>query len=350
MDSLLKLELSLGKVRRHTGRKGINWMFCCPWHGENRPSCGLVLMDDGSAIGQCYTCEETFSLPKLYAHVKNITIQDAIEELEEKYRSEIRTDIHGLNKVKRYEDIEDEQHERARSRTELPKVKLAPYRSGKETHQYFFDRGFDEKDMEIHKIGWDKVRKRITIPFFHMDGTLSGFSGRAVLEQKLPSGKLSQNYIKHYGNEPKYYLYNNVPIGELMYGSHNFPEGNDTAILVEGLFDRIWMFKQGFENSLATIIAKMTVLRDGGSPQKDILHAMGIKKVVLFLDNDQAGDVGRKIAYELLKDDFIVLDAKYPEGYNDVLGDAERPPMTKKQIDQCIKIAKPFGTKKLQRI
>ena len=308
-------------------------------------------MDDGVVIGQCYTCEEKFTLPKLYAHVKDMSIMEAIDELEEQYRSEIRTDILGMGKIKHYEDIQAEERER-RKRRELPLTKLAPYRSGKETHEYFFNRGFDEDDMEIHKIGWDRTRKRVTIPLFHADGTLSGFSGRAVLEQKLPSGKLSNKYLKLYGEEPKYYLYDNVPIGELLYGSHNFELIDDTAILVEGLLDRIWMYKQGFPNSLATIIAKMTILRDGSSPQKDILHELGVKKVILMHDADEAGDVGRKLAYDLLKDDFVVLSAEYPKGYKDVLGEPREgiEPMSRKQIQAMINKAVPYGRKKLRRI
>ena len=104
LEKVLKYDLGLDKVRKHTGRKGMNWMFCCPFHGETRPSAGIVMSDDGSMFGQCYTCEETFTLPKLYAHVKDITILEAIEELEEEYRSEIRTDIHGISKIKRYEE------------------------------------------------------------------------------------------------------------------------------------------------------------------------------------------------------------------------------------------------------
>ena len=347
LKDVLKNELGLDKVRRHTGRKGLNYQFCCPFHGESRPSAGIVLQDDGAMFGQCYTCEETFTLPKLYAHVKGIEMMEAIDELEEKYRSEIRTEVMNIGRAKRYEDIDEE---RVWKRRELPKLKLAPFRSGKETHQYFYDRGFDEKDVEECKIGWDRTLKRITIPLFHADGVLAGFSGRAVLEQKLPNGNLSKSYIKHYGNAPKYFLYENVPINELLYGSHEFPEGEKTAIIVEGLFDRIWMRKMGFKNALSIIIAKMSFDRDGGSHQKDILHALGVETVIFMHDNDKAGSVGKQITYDLLKNDFRCYDTTYPEDYKDVLGDDENPPMTKKQIEKMLANKKPFGQKKLPRL
>ena len=345
LSTVLKYDLQLEKVKAHTGRKGKNFMFCCPFHGENRPSAGMLLDSDGSIYGQCYTCEETFSLPKLYAHVKNIEIMEAIDELEEKYRSEIRTEVFNMSKVKRYGE-----EERVWKRKELPKVKLAPFRSGKETHQYFYDRGFDEEDVKGCMIGWDRTRKRITIPMFHSDGTLVGFSGRAVLEQKNPDGSLSKKYKKVYGEESKYHLYDNVPINEIMYGSHEFPKGCKTAIIVEGLLDRIWMRKMGYFNALSIVIAKMSINKRGESHQKEILHELGVEEVIFMHDNDSAGEVGKKIAYDLLKDDFKCYDTVYPKGYSDVLGDTELPPMTKKQIEKILKEKTLYGKKKLRRI
>ena len=35
VDKILRYDLGLEKVRRHTGRKGINWMLCCPFFMEN---------------------------------------------------------------------------------------------------------------------------------------------------------------------------------------------------------------------------------------------------------------------------------------------------------------------------
>lgn len=346
LEIVLKEDLQLEKVRKHSGRKGNNWMFCCPFHGENRPSAGIVISDEGSAYGQCYTCEETFTLPKLYAEVHGVTISEAVDELEEKYRSEIRTEIMGVDKLKRYEDMEKGKVYR---RTDLPTFKLAPFRSGKSTHKYFYKRGFDDSDVQGCMIGWDTSKKRVTVPVFHPDGVLAGFSGRAVLDNKLPSGKMSEKYKKHYGNEPKYYIYDNFPIGEVLYGSHEFPKGEKTAIIVEGMFDRIWMRKLGYFNALSIIIAKMSRNNDGSSFQKDILHKLGVKNVVFMHDDDEAGRVGKEIAYEVLKGDFTCYDTSYPEGWDDPLGDAEHPPMTKKQVEKMLINKTIYGRKELPR-
>ena len=57
---------------------------------------------------------------------------------------------------------------------------LAPFKSGKETYQYFFDRGFDEETMEIFQIGYDILHRTVTVPVFWEDGTLAGIVGRYI--------------------------------------------------------------------------------------------------------------------------------------------------------------------------
>lgn len=348
LEEILKYELRLDKVRKHTGRKGSNWMFCCPWHGESRASAGIINTPDG-AYGQCYSCEETFSLIKLYSYVQGIEFGEASDELEEKFNAEMKSVVIGKENLKRYEDIqEDEEHKY--ERVELPRTKLAPYRSGKETHSYFFDRGFTEETVREAMIGWDRVRKRVTIPVFHPDGVLAGFTGRAVLEQKRKNGKYNPKYERIYGKQPKYYIYDNFPIAEVMYGSHEFYSEDNTAIIVEGTFDRLWLRQLGFTNVLSIIIAKMSIdKRTGQSYQKQILHDLGVKKVIFMHDGDDAGEVGKEVAHKILKEDFICYDTQYPKGYKDPMGDDDHPPMTKKQVLKMLKNKTNYGKKELKR-
>lgn len=337
--------------RKIQGRKGTNFQFLCPFHGERRRSAGILIDDSGDMYGQCFTCGEHFSLPKLYAHVHDISIMSAIDELEEKYRSEIRTEIMNADKLKSYDDILGEKRSSKGKRKELSKLDLAPYKSGKETHEYFFNRGFDMDDVVSNLIGWDRVRKRITIPIFYDDGVLAGFSGRAVLEERK-NGKVNKTYVKHYGEEPKYFLYDRLIIGDLLYGSHEFPEGEETVILVEGLFDRMWLKKLGFKNVMSTIIAKITIRDDGYSEQVNILKRKGIKNLVLMLDNDDAGKKGMKYIYDKLKKEFNIFIVEYPKEYKDVLGDDYNAPLSYKQVKKMIDNKKPYlkGTTKLKRL
>lgn len=351
LEEILKYDLQLDKVKRHTGRKGTNYMFCCPFHGESRPSAGIINTMDG-AYGQCYSCEETFSLMKLYAYVKGIEFGEAIDEISEKFNIEKKTVVIGKESLKRYDELLEAKEEQYK-RFELPRTKLAPFRSGKETHQYFFDRGFTEETVREAMIGWDRVRKRVTIPIFHPDGVLAGFTGRAVLEQKIErKGRMIYNpkYEKVYGKQPKYYIYENFPIAEVLYGSHEFYSEDDTAIIVEGTLDRLWLRQLGYTNVLSIIVAKMAIdKRSGTSYQKQILHDLGVKNVIFMHDDDDAGEVGKEVAYKLLKGEFRCYDTSYPKGWKDPLGDKDHPPMTRKQVDKMLSNKKPYGKKELPR-
>lgn len=346
MEEILRYDLGLDKVRKHIGRKGTNFMFCCPYHGETKPSAGILV----EGYGQCYSCEETFSLPKLYAFVKDIDFEEAVNEIEEKFNIEMKSEIIGKKRLKRYDDVIEQKAEKVK-RFELPRYKLAPFRSGKETHKYFFNRGFTKQTVQEAMIGWDRVRKRVTIPIFHRDGALAGFTGRAVLEQKLSNGKPNPKYLKVYRNEPKYYIYENFPIGEVLYGSHEFYSEDNTAIIVEGTLDRLWLRQLGFTNVLSIIIAKMAVDKKSGiSAQAQILHELGVKRVIFMHDNDKAGEVGKKVAYDILKGDFLCFDTQYPDGWKDPLGDDEHPPLTREQVEEMIENKITYGRKKLKRI
>ena len=345
VEELLKYDLGLEKVRRHVGRKGVNFQFCCPFHGETRPSAGVVIDNsDGSVYGQCYSCEETFSLAKLVAHVKEVEVYEAINYIEEKFNVEMRDTIVGKTKLRRYEEALELKRETTK-RFELPMTKLAPFRSGKETHKYFFERGFTKQTVKECLIGWDRVKKRVTIPVFHPDGALAGIIGRAVLEQKLPNGKPNPKYLKVYGNQPKYYIYDNFPIGEVLYGSHDFYSEDDTAIIVEGTLDRLWLRQLGFRNVLSIIVAKMSMdKKTGVSTQAQILHQLGVKRVVFMHDNDEAGEVGKAVAYKILKNEFICYDVKYPDGFKDPVG------LTREQVEYMLANKKLYGKKELKRL
>ncbi|MMZ46501.1 DNA primase [compost metagenome] len=332
----LLYDIGLEKIKSGAGDKGKNYRFCCPFHGERNPSAGVVVSHTG-VYGQCFTCKETFTLPKLVSQCMDYSIMEAVEFLEERFNVSFRGFSVEEKTLRRYDDAFEEESRKPKRR-ELPYYKLAPFRSGKETHKYYLDRGFDMNDVRVNMIGWDRVKKRITIPIFHADGVLAGFSGRAVLNEKLPGGRMNPRYEKVYGKQPKYLLYDHLPISELLYGSHDFFSTDKTAIICEGILDRQWYRKMGFRNCLSSIIAKIAKGGDNYSKQIEILHKLGVERIIFAQDADQAGSDGKERFYELAKDDFVCYDSKYPDGWKDILGDPEAgiPPMTRKQIQTML--------------
>ena len=183
---------------------------------------------------------------------------------------------------------------------------LAPFRSGQISHPYLLKRGFWQQDFIDFKLGWDSVKKRITIPFFDSNGNLLGFSGRAVLNTS------DLNYEATYGNEPKYFIYDHFNAKDYFYPLDKFAVKDNTVILVEGLLDAIWLHKFGFTNTLSIISAEVS------KEQIRKLKLLNAKTIILCLDNDSAGEKGCQRLYKFLRSDFNFKRVVFPSGKKDV--------------------------------
>lgn len=358
---LREIGLSSGKNRGEFKDSGSNLQFCCPFHGETRPSCGIHVDD---LIGRCFACGETFTLSKLVAHQlgynqsfksrdgqvhESYNYKKADEWLEEKFNIEKRAIVRENLRLIRIEDTEEEEDKP--TRYEMPKIKLAPLRSGKSIHSYFFERGFTKETAKKFMVGWDAIRNRITVPVFWEDGVLCGIIGRAVIEMKLPDGSRNPEFNKVYKekerNDVKYYIYDTFPVGDILFPLPHFKVIDDMAILVEGQYDCMWLHQNGFTNALSSLGSKLTYdRRTETCKQRDILLKLGVKKILLMRDPDKAGREGSEHDYKILKDDFIVYTADYPEGKSDP------QELTKEEIQEMIDNKYVYGKKsrKLKRI
>ena len=354
---LYEIGLSGGK-RGDLKDSGDNIQFCCPFHGETRPSAGIHVYDE---IGRCFSCGESFNLVKLVAHCMNwrnsfrdkdgksyegYNYKKAEEWLEEKYnvdKKKIYREVMGVQR------IEDEELERLVTRHEMDRIKLAVFKSGKVTHNYFFSRGFTKETVRKFLIGWDSKRMRITIPVLWEDGVPCGVIGRAVLEMKI-DGKRNEEFYKvyKYGNDFKYHIYDNFPVGDILYPLPHFKPIDDTAIIVEGQIDAIWCHQMGFPQVLSSLGSKLSYNRRlNQCKQIDILHRLGVKKVILLRDKDEAGKKGAEHDYVLLKKEGIaVYGTDYPKDKNDP------QELTASELQFMINSKYPFniGTNNIKRI
>ncbi len=283
-------ELGLQKIKV----RGDNVTFCCPYHNENNPSCGISASKE---VGGCFACGEHFNLTQLVAHQLNMNTSSALEFLTEKFNTDFRS-VKSTHKMKLYGESNDES-------VNLPMTALAPYNSGEIVHPYLLRRGFSEDDFVKFKLGWDRVKKRITIPFFDEKGKLLGFSGRAV------KNELDADYGLVYGSEAKYFIYNHFNAKDYFYPLNLF-KPNDTLILVEGLLDAVWMYKFGYENTLSLVSA------EASKTQLNKLKLLGVKQIILCLDNDSAGENGCKRLYNKLKNYFTFKRVLFPVNKKDV--------------------------------
>lgn len=360
MKSILaELGISAGK-NGHYKDSGDNIQFCCPFHGERRPSAGIDIYKE---YGRCFACDEVFNLPKLVAHCLEFTqtykmmdgttetkldIDRAKEWLKEKFNIDKKEIYFKGNTIQR---LDDEEEEETLGRYEQPMVTIAPFKSGKSTHSYFFERGFTKETAKIFKVGWDADKERITVPVFWKDGALCGVIGRAVLEMHLPNGDINPEFYKVYKesekNDVKYYIYNKFPVGDILFPLPQFKLMDETAILVEGQYDSMWLHQNGFPNALSSLGSKLVYVKSTQTcKQIDILYSLGVKKVILMRDPDTAGIKGMEHDYNLLKDDFVVYGTEFINGKKDP------QELTKQEIKYMIDHKFIYGasSKKISRI
>lgn len=288
-------------VRR--GWKGDKIQFCCTVHGESNPSCGINAdyspegkPNEHYQVAHCFSCGFSGTIPWLVFKSlpdKFKTIKDVEKFLKNRYGVEYSYHYDpGTNQIRRYDDIVVEKT----PRFELPRYKLAPFKSGKETYQYFFDRGFDKEDMKKFMIGRDLESETITIPAFWEDGTLAGIIGRYI-DPNRPKNSRFKIY--------------SFPKGSLIYPLDKLEVVNDTIIGLESMFDVIKLHKWGFPNAIA-------MMGDGMSIQQADQISRRCRVFIDLFDNDKGGRIARDIARKRLGNRVMYLiPSYYPESGKD---------------------------------
>lgn len=287
-------------------------LVCCPVHGESRPSMGISI---DKQVCHCFSCGFAGDFAKLLSYSKpeefglDTSTEDTIkrtsfkayikakEFLALRYELEYHEVGKKTRRIKRYEHTKNIYLEDEEKRKELPRFKLAPFMSGKETYSYFFSRGFDKKDMQDFMIGRDLENKTITIPVFYEDGVLAGIIGRYI------STKRRKN--------ERYKIYFNFERSNVLYPLDKAKPIKGVAILVEGQFDAIRMHKIGYTNTYATMTVTLS------KKQAEWL-CHNCDCVIWIGDNDPRGLEGMEKAKKLLKNKIDFKCVEYPDHGKDV--------------------------------
>jgi DNA primase len=153
---------------------------------------------------------------------------------------------------------------------------------------YLTSRGFTEETCTQFKAKYDKEKKTVVLPVYDVDGQVVNYAMRATLKDE----------------RPRYQYMSGVPKAGQWFGLNMWLGGRE-VVVVEGPLDAMWVYQQVGRLSFALMGSKMS------NEQVDILHYLGIRKVILHLDNDQAGYTGTLQAGELLRGQFLVSMAGY---------------------------------------
>ncbi len=314
-------------------------LVCCPVHGESNPSMGISVEKQ---VCHCFSCHFAGDFAKLLAHSKpeefgikyksngDLNIASVIraerkarEFLALRYELEYHEIGKKTRNIKRYEQTINVYLKEDEKRVELPKFKLAPFKSGKETYGYFFDRGFTKEEMQEFMIGRDLDNETITIPVFYEDNVLAGVIGRYI----------SKNRKKN----QRYKIYNEFERGKVLYPLNKAKPKKGVAILVEGQLDAIRMHRIGHTNTYATMT------NDLSQKQAEWLCA-NCECVIWVGDNDDRGFEGREKARGLLKNkiEFKIVD--YPSHGKDVCDWSD------KEINTMLNTARGVNIRRLKRL
>ena len=171
----------------------------------------------------------------------------------------------------------------------LPEVSI-PYKSGS-VPRWIFDRGFNKTTMRK----WNcsiTPSNGLVIPIQDKDSRTVGWITRQ--EKMIPK------YLYSKGLKKSYVLF-----------GQSYIQPCDAVCITEGTLDTMWLDQLGFP-SVSLLGMSMS------NRQRDLLLTLPTKEIILCLDNDEAGQIGKQRAMKLLGNKIKVSYINIPKEYKDV--------------------------------
>lgn len=243
-----------------------NWRLCCPFHSERTPSFYIHKID---LIGHCFGCGVAGRLDLLVAKHLGIAPTKARDRLGLKHLPWLD------NYVPEPDPIYPNSWIHAWKRIS--------------NHPYLTQRAYADEAIEAFECRWDPSTRRIVFPHICPDGRVVGAVGRATD-----------------GREPKYHFYWNADKGQEVWTHRGFwlERSREKVIVCEGILDALRWYTAGFHNVVALIGAQAT--------KRQLRTLREYDRVVLALDNDQAGKAGALAMEHALKGSCSIEYAVYP--------------------------------------
>ena len=172
-------------------------------------------------------------------------------------------------------------------------------------HPYLRERGLDKETIDYFGVGYcsrGTMKNRIAIPVHNERGEVVAYAGRWPGDDESPEG------------EEKYKLPAGFKKSHVLFNLHRAKEvvTDNGLILTEGFFDCIWLYQVGYPNVVALMGSSMS------EPQRELLVGTlgGKGKVVLLLDNDEAGRKCEAKCLDELSTYLFVKKVRLPAEFN----------------------------------
>jgi len=295
-------------------KTGRNFKALCPFHQEKTPS---FIISPERQIWHCFgSCQEGGDIIKFLMKWENITFFEALKDLAQKTGVVLTRTLGIEDKIWKKKErlftinqLSTEFFEfifnktkfgkKAQDYLELRQIKLAIAKkfqigyapnSWNSLIKFLKKKKYEEE--EISETGllvkgerggyYDRFRGRLTFPLKDPRGNIVGFSGRA-LDEKDPSAK--------YVNTPETLIYHKR---ETLFGIDLAKEAikkEKNVYIVEGEFDMISPYQQGFNNFVAIKGSALT-------KEQLMMLKRYTDKITLALDTDVAGEEAIKRGIE----------------------------------------------------
>ena len=306
-------------------QKGKNYFAVCPFHDDHNPS---MVVSSEKQIFNCFTCHTGGSVFTFVMRYENVSFPEAVqivarkvgininvgpiknEIYEKEYKIMDLTKKYYTNILNTKEGINAKDYLKKRGiNADIIKefqLGLSPT-SDDNLYNYLIKQKYDIKDIEslglINKNGikiYDTFKNRIMIPIDDINGHTVGFTGR--IYENIDQAK--------YVNTKETKIFKK---GEILFNfakAKNYIRESKYMIIVEGNMDAIKMYSYGIKNVIALMGTALTKY------QIDIIKKQRVK-VILMLDNDDAGLLATIKNGDLLHDAGIDTEVVRLEKYKD---------------------------------
>ena len=316
--------------------KGKNFFGVCPFHEDHAPS---MSVSSDKQIYRCFSCGAAGNVFTFVKDYENVSFLEAVSIVAKKagilfeYKDTTVSKTNNQNSVlykilsdasKFYQNnLSTKSGEAARNYLKqrnfsnecIKEFEFGLASNNNSLYNFLHKKGYSDSDIErtslisternIHDI----FINRVMIPIHDLEGNIVGFTGRIYTES----------------NDPKYINSKESDVfkkGKILFNYHRAKahvRNSRELIIVEGNMDALKLNAAGINNVIALMGTALT------SDQVNAIKKMR-SKVILMMDNDNAGKLGMYQNGNILKkngiDPFVVLlsGAKDPDEYINKFG------------------------------
>lgn len=168
-------------------------------------------------------------------------------------------------------------------------------------HPYLAGRGISEAVQRAYRVGYDRSRQAVTIPWF------------------LPDGRLANILYRSINSKVFWYEKGGWPIREMLYGMDVVYRRRAKRVgLCEAPIDALFLATCG----VPAVAVGGTAFNEA---KRDLIIRSPIEEVVLFTDNDVPGEGMKRKVIDMLNGYVDLREVTYPDGCKDPcdVGDPE---------------------------